>query len=115
MLPERLLAAWKAKRIKPGPWPLEDVAHRGALDRDNVHGKRIVVATLVTAGKLLSIGVSLDHFTHVFIDEAGQANEVETLIPVSRLLNRYVVVYHLVYIPSSTENRLNCASYKNVH
>jgi helicase MOV-10 len=32
---------------------------------------RLVVCTLITSSKLLAVGVSDKHFTHLFIDEAG--------------------------------------------
>lgn len=41
---------------------------------------RIVVATVVTAGALYGLGLPPDHFTHGFLDEAGQATEPETLV-----------------------------------
>ena len=46
---------------------------------------RIIVSTCVTAGVLYSLGLPVDHFTHVFIDEAGQATEPEALIPLGLL------------------------------
>ena len=46
---------------------------------------RIVIATCVTAGFLHSLGLGVGHFTHVFIDEAGQATEPESLLAISLL------------------------------
>ena len=46
---------------------------------------RIIVSTCVTAGILYSLGLPVGHFTHVFIDEAGQATEPEALIPLGLL------------------------------
>ena len=37
---------------------------------------RIVIATIGTAGQFLQLNANPDHFTHVFIDEAGFSNEV---------------------------------------
>ena len=34
---------------------------------------KVLVTTLVTAGRLASAQFPPEHFTHVFIDEAGQA------------------------------------------
>ncbi|CAH1266453.1 MOV10 [Branchiostoma lanceolatum] len=48
---------------------------------------RIVVTTLVTAGRLASANFPPGHFTHVFIDESGHAVEPEAVIPVSGLLS----------------------------
>ncbi|CAM4596887.1 unnamed protein product [Leuciscus chuanchicus] len=46
---------------------------------------RIVVCTCSSAGMFYQIGLRIGHFTHVFVDEAGQATEPETLIPLSLL------------------------------
>jgi len=43
---------------------------------ETIKEKRIVTATLATAGRLPNIGVR-DHFTHIFIDEAGHCTEPE--------------------------------------
>uniref|UniRef100_A0A672F3V6 RNA helicase n=1 Tax=Salarias fasciatus TaxID=181472 RepID=A0A672F3V6_SALFA len=43
---------------------------------------RIVVSTCSSAGMLSTIGLQVGHFTHIFLDEAGQATEPESLIPV---------------------------------
>ena len=47
---------------------------------------RIIVVTLVTAGKLASAGFPKDHFTHLFIDEAGHATEPEAMVALSGVL-----------------------------
>ncbi|XP_041801095.1 putative helicase mov-10-B.1 [Chelmon rostratus] len=47
---------------------------------------RIVVTTLFTAGRLVTGGIPEGHFTHIFVDEAGQATETECLIPLAGLL-----------------------------
>ena len=36
--------------------------------------------------RLVSLGIEKAHFTHVFIDEAGQGMEPECLIPIAGLL-----------------------------
>nr|XP_020480456.1 RNA helicase Mov10l1 isoform X3 [Monopterus albus] len=43
---------------------------------------RIVVCTCSSAGLFYNLGLQVGHFTHVFLDEAGQATEPETLIPI---------------------------------
>eukprot|EP00117_Sycon_ciliatum_P045094 scpid24971/ scgid32453/ Putative helicase mov-10-B.1 len=48
--------------------------------------KRLVVCTLTTSGRLVSAGMSRDHFTHIFIDECGHAVEAECLIPLSGMV-----------------------------
>ncbi|XP_019933843.2 RNA helicase Mov10l1 isoform X1 [Paralichthys olivaceus] len=49
---------------------------------------RIVVSTCSSAGMFHSIGLQVGHFTHVFLDEAGQATEPESLIPMSLVSER---------------------------
>lgn len=48
---------------------------------------KVIVTTLVTAGRLVSGGVPAGHFSHVFIDEAGQAVEPECVIAIAGLLH----------------------------
>jgi helicase MOV-10 len=43
----------------------------------------IVVSTCSTSGYLYSIGVAVGSFTHIIIDEAGEALEAEALIPLT--------------------------------
>ncbi|KAM7411859.1 hypothetical protein PAMA_021707 [Pampus argenteus] len=47
---------------------------------------RILVTTLITAGRLVSGNIPVGHFTHVFVDEAGHAVETECLVPLAGLL-----------------------------
>ncbi|XP_035013123.1 RNA helicase Mov10l1 [Hippoglossus stenolepis] len=49
---------------------------------------RIVVSTCSSAGMFHSIGLQVGHFTHLFLDEAGQATEPESLIPMSLVSER---------------------------
>nr|XP_046250224.1 RNA helicase Mov10l1 isoform X2 [Scatophagus argus] len=46
---------------------------------------RIVVSTCSSAGMFHNLGLQVGHFTHIFLDEAGQATEPESLIPISLL------------------------------
>ncbi|XP_035008504.2 putative helicase mov-10-B.1 isoform X2 [Hippoglossus stenolepis] len=48
---------------------------------------KIVVTTMFTAGRLVSKGIPVGHFTHVFVDEGGQAEEPQCVIAVAGLLN----------------------------
>lgn len=41
---------------------------------------RIVVTTCTTSGKIYTMCLQIGHFTHLFIDEAGQATEPESLV-----------------------------------
>jgi RNA helicase armi len=42
---------------------------------------RITVGTCIGLGQLYNMGFTRGHFTHVFVDEAGQATEPEILVP----------------------------------
>jgi putative helicase MOV10L1 len=42
---------------------------------------RIIISTCSTSGQLFSLGLRAGHFTHVFVDEAGQATEPDCFIP----------------------------------
>lgn len=55
--------------------------------KQEVQTKRIVVTTLVTAGRLALAQFPQNFFTHVFIDEAGHATEPEALIGLAGLMN----------------------------
>ncbi|KIO33705.1 hypothetical protein M407DRAFT_13658 [Tulasnella calospora MUT 4182] len=43
---------------------------------------RIVVSTCASSSLLHGVGVPHGHFTHIFVDEAGQASEPEVMIPI---------------------------------
>ncbi|KFP00238.1 Putative helicase Mov10l1, partial [Calypte anna] len=43
---------------------------------------RIIITTCSSAGMFYQTGIRHGHFTHVILDEAGQASEPETLIPI---------------------------------
>ncbi|XP_067140176.1 RNA helicase Mov10l1-like [Centruroides vittatus] len=45
-----------------------------------ISSHRIIVCTSVTAGKFYSLGLRVDHFTHLFLDEAGQTTEPESML-----------------------------------
>uniref|UniRef100_A0A671WXE7 RNA helicase n=1 Tax=Sparus aurata TaxID=8175 RepID=A0A671WXE7_SPAAU len=47
---------------------------------------RIMVTTLLTAGRLVTGDIPEGHFTHIFVDEAGHAVETECLVPLAGLL-----------------------------
>ncbi|XP_031700309.1 putative helicase mov-10-B.2 [Anarrhichthys ocellatus] len=48
---------------------------------------RIMVTTLLTAGRMVTGDIPDGHFTHVFVDEAGHAVETECLVPLAGLLD----------------------------
>nr|XP_039250020.1 RNA helicase Mov10l1-like [Styela clava] len=53
---------------------------------------RIILTTCVNAGIFYGLALPRDHFTHVCIDEAGQATEPEVLIPIGLQINGQVVM-----------------------
>ena len=48
---------------------------------------RIIVSTCISASIPYGIGVPRGHFTHIFIDQAGQACEPESMIPIMTMAN----------------------------
>uniref|UniRef100_A0A9J8C2J1 RNA helicase n=1 Tax=Cyprinus carpio carpio TaxID=630221 RepID=A0A9J8C2J1_CYPCA len=67
--------------------PEEELRQYARAGEDIRHASfhRIVVSTCSSAGMFYQIGLRVGHFTHVFVDEAGQATEPESLIPLSLL------------------------------
>ncbi|XP_004689698.1 PREDICTED: putative helicase MOV-10 isoform X2 [Condylura cristata] len=47
---------------------------------------RVLITTLITASRLVSAKFPIDHFTHIFIDEAGQSVESESLVAIAGLM-----------------------------
>lgn len=56
---------------------------------DNLMKYKVIVSTLACSGKLVSADFPLNHFTHIFVDEAGQCLEPECLIPVVGLMSSW--------------------------
>lgn len=53
---------------------------------------RIVISTYMSASLLYAEGIRRGHFSHIFLDEAGQASEPETMVPLSHLCVRQTVI-----------------------
>lgn len=53
---------------------------------------RIIVSTYTSASLLYAEGIKRGHFSHIFLDEAGQASEPETMVPVAHLYQKKTVV-----------------------
>ncbi|KAF0914587.1 hypothetical protein E2562_030663 [Oryza meyeriana var. granulata] len=53
---------------------------------------KIVISTYMSSSMLQSEGIRRGHFTHIFLDEAGQASEPEAMVPLSGLCGRDTVV-----------------------
>ncbi|NXH43973.1 SDE3 helicase, partial [Dicaeum eximium] len=54
--------------------------------KESLKHYRIIITTLVTAGRLVSANFPPGFFSHVFIDECGQAVEPESVVAVAGLL-----------------------------
>ena len=54
---------------------------RGELEK-----YRVIVSTCSSASVPYGIGINPGHFTHIFVDEAGQATEAEVMIPIRACL-----------------------------
>lgn len=54
--------------------------------KEHLRHYRIIITTLVTAGRLVSANFPPGFFSHVFIDECGHATEPESVIAIARLL-----------------------------
>ncbi|PFX21336.1 putative helicase MOV-10 [Stylophora pistillata] len=55
--------------------------------KEEIMDKRLVVCTLITAGRLVSAEIPNHHFTHVFIDEAGHSLQPECLVPLAGMFS----------------------------
>ncbi|CAM0871385.1 unnamed protein product [Alopecurus aequalis] len=53
---------------------------------------RIVISTYMCSSNLQAEGIRRGHFTHIFLDEAGQSSEPEAMVPLSALCARDTVV-----------------------
>ncbi|KAM5180413.1 helicase MOV-10 [Mantella aurantiaca] len=56
-------------------------------NKEQLKQYRVIITTLVTAGRLASANFPSDHFTHVFIDESGHAVEPECVTAVAGILD----------------------------
>ncbi|XP_058836477.1 putative helicase mov-10-B.1 [Topomyia yanbarensis] len=49
---------------------------------EDIYQSRVVLCTLTTAGRLVQANISTNDFNYVFIDEAGSAKEISTLVSI---------------------------------
>jgi helicase MOV-10 len=59
--------------------------HFSVPPMDRLNKFKVVVSTSVSASVFSGIGMARGHFTHIFIDEAGQATEPETFVSIKML------------------------------
>ncbi|KAK2140207.1 hypothetical protein NP493_5904g00000 [Ridgeia piscesae] len=55
----------------------------GRPTKEDVEKHRIIVATLSTSRDLYNLQLGPGYFTHILLDEAAQAMEVETIMPLA--------------------------------
>ncbi|XP_022719235.1 probable RNA helicase SDE3 [Durio zibethinus] len=53
---------------------------------------RIIISTYMSSSLLHAEGVDRGHFSHIFLDEAGQASEPESMVPIANLCRKETVV-----------------------
>ncbi|XP_063811452.1 helicase MOV-10 isoform X2 [Pseudophryne corroboree] len=56
-------------------------------NKDGLSQYRVIITTLVTAGRLVSANFPPGHFSHVFIDESGHAVEPECVTAIAGILD----------------------------
>ncbi|CAM4612218.1 unnamed protein product [Lepidochelys kempii] len=54
--------------------------------KEKLQHYRVIITTLVTAGRLVTASFPEGHFSHVFIDECGHAVEPESLVAIAGIL-----------------------------
>ncbi|XP_034979014.1 helicase MOV-10 [Zootoca vivipara] len=54
--------------------------------KETLGNYRVIITTLITAGRLVYAQFPPGHFTHVFIDESGHAEEPQSLIAIAGIL-----------------------------
>lgn len=54
---------------------------------DQLKNFRLIVSTCVSASMPHGVGIDQGHFSHIFVDEAGQATETEAMIPIRTMAN----------------------------
>lgn len=53
---------------------------------------RIIISTYMSSSLLNAHGIKRGNFSHIFLDEAGQASEPESMIPIANLCTKQTVV-----------------------
>ncbi|KAF5350994.1 hypothetical protein D9756_008292 [Leucocoprinus leucothites] len=64
----------------PNPRPCFGAPSKGRMKRF-----KVIVATCISSSIISGIGMPRGHFTHIFVDEAGQATEPEALVPIKMM------------------------------
>ncbi|KDP23615.1 hypothetical protein JCGZ_23448 [Jatropha curcas] len=53
---------------------------------------RIIICTYTSSSLLYAEGIGRGHFSHIFLDESGQASEPESMVPISNLCKKETVI-----------------------
>ncbi|KAJ7096045.1 RNA helicase [Mycena epipterygia] len=53
---------------------------------------RVIVSTCLSGGVPANLGVKRGHFSHIFVDEAGQATEPEVMLPIKSSADKFTNV-----------------------
>ena len=63
---------------------------------ENLSRFRVIVSTCLSASVPYGIGMPRGHFTHIFIDEAGQACEPEAMVPIKTMADNKVWIFQFL-------------------
>lgn len=90
--------------------------------REDIQKRRIVIVTLATSLALTNLGIK-DYFTHIFVDEAAQALEAETVMPLTLasettciiLAGDHQQISPKVYSPEAMQQKFNMSLLERLH
>ncbi|CAH1782580.1 unnamed protein product, partial [Owenia fusiformis] len=71
-----------SRNIEDCPECVQPYCMTGGDEIESVSRHRLIITTCSSTGSLYNLGLRVGHFTHCFIDEAGQATEPEVLVAV---------------------------------
>ncbi|KAG8981815.1 hypothetical protein FRB90_006969 [Tulasnella sp. 427] len=66
--------------------------HFSVRGAEHVKQFRVVVSTCLSASIPYGVGVDVGHFSHIFIDEAGQAVEPEIMVPIKTMADHRTTI-----------------------
>lgn len=74
--------------VAPGlaPYTFKKGIFHAVHELNKMAGFRVIVTTCLSGCVPPGIGLLRGHFTHIFVDEAGQASEPECLVPITNVL-----------------------------
>jgi len=74
--------------VPPGltPYTFKKGNFNSVHELNKMSSFRVIVTTCLSGCVPPGIGLPRNHFTHIFVDEAGQASEPECLVPIAGIL-----------------------------